>query len=141
MTARLCATLLLCLVHCGCTGDVHIAPPGVEHPASIDAPAAPVHAPSPLLSDADPVVRTPPATPPGGAAHQGHAALSSHEHGDASMGHGEASMQQNGAEPNDEAAAPLPAAYVCPMHPEVISPQPGRCPKCGMQLVQVKDQP
>ena len=26
-------------------------------------------------------------------------------------------------------------AYVCPMHPEVTSTQPSRCPKCGMALV------
>ena len=25
--------------------------------------------------------------------------------------------------------------YTCPMHPEVRSDQPGRCPKCGMALV------
>lgn len=25
--------------------------------------------------------------------------------------------------------------YTCPMHPEVKSSQPGKCPKCGMQLV------
>ena len=25
--------------------------------------------------------------------------------------------------------------YTCPMHPEVRSPAPGRCPKCGMTLV------
>jgi len=25
-------------------------------------------------------------------------------------------------------------AYVCPMHPEVQSDKPGKCPKCGMQL-------
>lgn len=24
--------------------------------------------------------------------------------------------------------------YTCPMHPEVTSPSPGRCPKCGMDL-------
>lgn len=28
--------------------------------------------------------------------------------------------------------------YVCPMHPDVVSDQPGTCPKCGMALVQVK---
>ena len=27
-------------------------------------------------------------------------------------------------------------AYVCPMHPEVTSKEPGKCPKCGMDLVQ-----
>lgn len=25
--------------------------------------------------------------------------------------------------------------YTCPMHPEVISDKPGKCPKCGMNLV------
>jgi P-type Cu2+ transporter len=25
--------------------------------------------------------------------------------------------------------------YVCPMHPEILSPTPGQCPKCGMDLV------
>jgi FtsP/CotA-like multicopper oxidase with cupredoxin domain/cation diffusion facilitator CzcD-associated flavoprotein CzcO len=28
-----------------------------------------------------------------------------------------------------------PVAYVCPMHPEVTSDTPDRCPKCGMKLV------
>ena len=27
------------------------------------------------------------------------------------------------------------AVYTCPMHPEVRSPDPGRCPQCGMKLV------
>jgi YHS domain-containing protein len=30
--------------------------------------------------------------------------------------------------------------YTCPMHPEVQSDQPGKCPKCGMNLVK-KDVP
>ncbi len=25
--------------------------------------------------------------------------------------------------------------YTCPMHPEIRSEKPGRCPKCGMDLV------
>lgn len=33
------------------------------------------------------------------------------------------------------------AAYTCPMHPEVKSDKPGKCPKCGMNLVKVKQAP
>jgi heavy metal translocating P-type ATPase len=28
--------------------------------------------------------------------------------------------------------------YTCPMHPDVIKNEPGKCPKCGMNLVKVK---
>jgi len=28
-----------------------------------------------------------------------------------------------------------PTAYTCPMHPEIVQPKPGKCPKCGMDLV------
>jgi|GEM_PF-4344130 len=26
--------------------------------------------------------------------------------------------------------------YTCPMHPEVLKDAPGKCPKCGMKLVE-----
>ena len=32
-------------------------------------------------------------------------------------------------------SAPAADAYTCPMHPEIRSPKPGSCPKCGMALV------
>jgi hypothetical protein len=28
--------------------------------------------------------------------------------------------------------------YTCPMHPEVVADHPGKCPKCGMELVPLK---
>jgi hypothetical protein len=31
------------------------------------------------------------------------------------------------------------AVYTCKMHPEVISDKPGKCPKCGMDLVKKED--
>ena len=54
--------------------------------------------------------------------------------------------------PLDAAANPLPPnahspsanrpaaeqLYTCPMHPDVISDKPGKCPKCGMGLVPLK---
>ncbi len=41
-----------------------------------------------------------------------------------------------GARPQAEAAQPgAETWFTCPMHPEVREHQPGRCPKCGMDLV------
>ena len=35
----------------------------------------------------------------------------------------------------DEPDVDGPVGYTCPMHPEVVSEQPGRCPQCGMKLL------
>jgi ribosomal protein S27E len=56
------------------------------------------------------------------------------------------SSQNSGSSPapantNSPSAGP-PAAkqlYTCPMHPDVISDHPGQCPKCGMNLVPVRN--
>jgi hypothetical protein len=38
-------------------------------------------------------------------------------------------------QPEGAAAKPAATLWTCPMHPEVISDKPGKCPKCGMTLV------
>jgi CopA family copper-resistance protein len=43
--------------------------------------------------------------------------------------------------PKQENKQPVPTvSYTCPMHPEIHSPKPGNCPKCGMKLVREKSQ-
>jgi hypothetical protein len=39
--------------------------------------------------------------------------------------------------PKTAGATAAQSKYTCPMHPEVVSDTPGRCPKCGMDLVPV----
>ena len=38
------------------------------------------------------------------------------------------------ARPGSSAGHQGSSHYTCPMHPEIQSRQPGRCPKCGMEL-------
>ncbi len=42
-------------------------------------------------------------------------------------------------QPKNEEMQKQEAIYTCPMHPEVVQKEPGKCPKCGMELVMKKD--
>ncbi len=57
-----------------------------------------------------------------------------HEHGTSSMAAAAIAPDAHDANP-DHAHGSEANSYTCPMHPEVISDQPGNCPKCGMTLV------
>jgi len=51
-------------------------------------------------------------------------------------------MKATGSVKPPEAAAPAAGqavVYTCPMHPDVKSDKPGKCPKCGMALAPMKD--
>lgn len=31
--------------------------------------------------------------------------------------------------------------YICPMHPDIREDKPGSCPKCGMNLEEIRESP
>jgi hypothetical protein len=52
--------------------------------------------------------------------------------------HSKMDMSSDTSLSKDTTRAFVKTKYTCPMHPEVISDKPGKCPKCGMTLVKVK---
>lgn len=44
-----------------------------------------------------------------------------------------------GQTPQNEPVKVQTVKYTCPMHPEVVQDLSGKCPKCGMNLVEKKD--
>ncbi len=59
-----------------------------------------------------------------------------HEMHDSHQGKEEATHQHSGDEKSHEHDGTMgeKMVYTCPMHPEVKQDQPGKCPKCGMNL-------
>ena len=50
------------------------------------------------------------------------------------------SAKENSSGIKDRVGTESKGQFTCPMHPEVISDQPGNCPKCGMHLVPVEQE-
>lgn len=46
--------------------------------------------------------------------------------------------QVYGQTPQNKTIKQTTVKYTCPDHPDVIKDQPGKCPKCGMELVEKK---
>src|SRR5690349_14631684 len=99
---------------------------GPDHPASVEAAAAPASPPSTTLAiDRSPTTRPSTSATSHPASHEGHA------------GHGQAGENTHAPQPATAPAATQPASravYTCAHHPNVVSDQPGNCPKCKMKL-------
>jgi hypothetical protein len=139
-----------------CSGELAERPAANDptNVATAEAPTrpAPQYEPDPLLSPIPPKsaepsptgtepAHSPTATPPGNPPMRGEPGAHTppttpapkppthHDHGSTPP----AQHEHQGATP-----PPAPKTiYTCPMHPEVRSAEPGKCPKCGMTLVPV----
>lgn len=105
---------ILALIGAGCVATTPMQEPSSDHPAALNAPSSAMPEPSQVLSNPEPVQ----ANAQGGG-HGDHGSMSA------------ATRTQPATRPTQQAAA----AYVCPMHPEVTSNEPAKCPKCFMKLV------
>jgi hypothetical protein len=127
LTVRILTILLGALVASGCAGPELKADLPVDHPASSDAPEATMPPPSDTLAvpEQGGAVGSVEVRGPGVAAGT-----------DLSRGEGHS---MSGAHHDQTLPATQPsttqAAYACPMHSDVTSDTPGKCPKCGMSLV------
>lgn len=100
--------------------------PVTDHPANPNASEAPTLQPSQVLA-LDHATR--PVTQPAET-------MPTMQH---DMNNMNSSMPGMKMPPTTAPAASQAAVYTCPMHPEVLSDKPGKCPKCGMKLMVRKE--
>jgi len=132
-------TIAVLLLMVSCTSP-SVPPLSEDHPANPDVTAVPLPSPSPTFSLAEAAPIEPSVVQSSAlGTHEGH------DHGEApnaaenksapdqSHQHDQRFMKDE----NDSATQPAAQSrYVCPMHPEVTSDKPSKCPKCGMKLVE-----
>jgi hypothetical protein len=123
-------------------------PSDPQHPASPDAPQAPLPPVGETLAEPSEPQTTEATSPDahshesGGAAEATPAATPDGSHDASHAGHSgsvptptTAPHTGHGAPASATQADKEAARWTCPMHPEVMQPEPGKCPKCGMKLV------
>ncbi len=107
--------------------------PVAVDPSNPSAPEAPPLETSNVLAPVpSPTPEAHPAQPDGAAAGLP-APMPEHHHGATAREAGGGDHQMEA--PRAPASESPATVYTCPMHPEVISAEPGSCPKCGMKLV------
>ena len=119
----------------GCALQSPLPPPSAGNPASPDAAEAPVSVPSGTLSAShDSGSMAAMAEPE----MQGMDGMKARTHGSdmPGMSHDDSAPGKLPATTptNRNHSATTQGAYVCPMHAQVTSNQPGKCPICGMKL-------
>lgn len=141
MRAVIISLLVSLAVSQGCTPEK--PPPRRPDPADPSGPEASIAAPQSLAA-----AQSAPA-PDGSSPSEG--ALHHHQPGmqmgtpppvDGGSSHGMPGMKMDMPGMKMEmnmSNQPATTQYTCPMHPEIVSPKPGRCPKCGMVLVPIKN--
>jgi hypothetical protein len=130
MGSRLLVTILGLSLLGGCAVQ-NVAQVPDDHPANPAAAETPIPPRSQTLALDNPIPTSAPAEEAAGGrhdAHRGHAT-------------GATTRPHESAAPSTERPMPAtlptsaPALFTCPMHKDVVSDKPGRCPKCNMKLV------
>jgi hypothetical protein len=117
----------------GCASEPPPRPARIDpsNPAAAESPSLAVNALAgggPALEPAPPAAKAPEPSAPGNAG-------SEHQHA------GSTAPTETGAKDEPAGGDKKATTYTCPMHPEVVSDKPGRCPKCGMNLVPKTEAP